>query len=286
MENGVHTPADPDPVSARVPGQGVARLCAILARLRGPGGCPWDREQNLRTLKPHLIEEAYELLETMDGEDAAAHAEELGDVLLQVVFQARIREEQGLFGLDDVAHGLADKLVRRHSHVFGDVKVDGSDAALRNWEAIKRTEKPSSAERPRSALDGVPAALPALARAQRIQSKASRNGFDWPDAAGPEAKLIEEKAELDAARAAGDIEGVRREVGDLLFTLVNLCRFLKVDAEEALQAANNRFAGRFREVERRATAEGRDMRACSLAELDAFWDAAKRSEQGAGDSEQ
>jgi tetrapyrrole methylase family protein/MazG family protein len=280
VENGAHTPADP--ASLRVPGQGVARLCAILARLREPGGCPWDREQNLRTLKPNLIEEAYELLETMDGDDAAAHAEELGDVLLQVVFQARIREEQGLFGLDEVAHGLADKLVRRHPHVFGDVKVDGSDAALRNWEAIKRTEKPSSAERPRSALDGVPVALPALARAQRIQSKASRNGFDWPDAAGPEAKLVEEKAELDAARAAGDSEGVRREVGDLLFTLVNLCRFLKVDAEEALQAANNRFAGRFREVERRAAAEGRDMRACSLAELDAFWDAAKRSEQGAG----
>ena len=255
-------------------------MCAILARLRGPGGCPWDREQNLRTLKSNLIEEAYELLEAMDGDDVAAHAEELGDVLLQVVFQAQIREEQGLFGLDDVAHGLADKLVRRHPHVFGNVQVDGSEAVLRNWEAIKRTEKPpATPDRPRSSLDGVPAALPALARAQRIQSKAARNGFDWPDVTGPEAKLVEERAELEAARAAGDSEAVRHEVGDLLFTLVNLCRFLKVDAEEALQAANNRFARRFREVERQATVGGRDMHACSMAELDAFWDAAKRMEQ-------
>ena len=263
---------------ARAPGDGVTRLRAIMARLRGPGGCPWDREQNLHTLKPHLLEETYELLETMDGEDLAAHAEELGDLLLQVVFQARIREEQGQFSLDDVAHGLADKLVRRHPHVFGDVQVDGSAAVLRNWEAIKRTEKKPAANGPRSALDGVPVALPALARAQRMQSKASRCGFDWPDVAGVEAKLVEELAELEAARKTGQAAEIQHEVGDLLFSVVNLCRFLQVDAEDALQAASGRFAARFREVERRAVADGRDMRNCTLAELDVYWEAAKALE--------
>lgn len=280
--NSPHDKNPPDPALARLPGEGVARLCAIMARLRGPNGCPWDREQNLSTLKPHLLEETYELLETMDGADLAAHAEELGDVLLQVVFQSRIREEQGQFTLDDVAHNLADKLVRRHPHVFGDVQVDGSAAVLRNWEAIKRTEKKPDAEGPRSALDGVPAALPALARAQRMQSKASRCGFDWPDVAGVEAKLAEELAELEAARTAGDADAVRHEVGDLLFSVVNLCRFLQVDAEEAMQAASNRFAGRFREVERRAAADGRDMRNCTLAELDVYWEDSKKVEQSAG----
>ncbi|MEI6211660.1 MAG: nucleoside triphosphate pyrophosphohydrolase [bacterium] len=263
----------------RPPGSGVARLSTIMARLRSPDGCPWDREQDLLSLKPHLLEETYELLETMDGTDPAAHAEELGDVLLQVVFQARIREEQGQFSLDDVAHVLSDKLVRRHPHVFGDVQVDDSAAVLRNWEAIKRTEKKPSADGPRSALDGVPKALPALARAQRMQSKASRCGFDWPDVAGVEAKLTEELAELAAARQTNDAAAVRHEIGDLLFSVVNLCRFLKVDAEDALQEASSRFARRFREVERRATADGRDMRDCTLAELDVYWDAAKQMEK-------
>ena len=277
--NSLYDKTAADPASLRLPGEGVSRLCAIMARLRGPNGCPWDREQNLSTLKPHLLEETYELLETMDGTDLAAHAEELGDVLLQVVFQARIREEQGDFSLDDVAHNLADKLVRRHPHVFGDVQVDGSADVLRNWEAIKRTEKKPTAEGPRSALDGVPAALPALARAQRMQSKASRCGFDWPDMAGVEAKLAEELAELEAARKTGDAEAVHHEVGDLLFSVVNLCRFLKVDAEDAMQSASSRFARRFREVERRAAAAGRDLRNCTLAELDVYWEAAKAVER-------
>ena len=265
-----------DPCLAHAPGGGVARLCAIMARLRGPDGCPWDREQTLRTLKAHLLEETYELLEAMDGDDPAAHAEELGDVLLQVVFQARLREERGDFTLDEVARRLADKLVRRHPHVFGDVCAEDSAAVLRNWEAIKRTEKPGAGGAGgRSAMDGVPVALPALARAQRMQGKASRRGFDWPDATGVEAKLVEEQAELAAARAAKDAEAVRHEAGDLLFTVVNLCRFLQVDAEEALQAANARFARRFRGVERRAAAAGRDLRDCTMAELDAWWEAAK-----------
>lgn len=269
-----------------VRGQGMARLCAVMSVLRAPGGCPWDREQTLRMLKPHLLEEAYELLEVMDGEDMAAHAEELGDVLLQVVFQSCIREEQGRFSLDDVANGLAEKLIRRHPHVFGNVQVDGTSAVLRNWEAIKQTEKKTNAAdgQPRSALDGVPAALPALLRAQRMQSKASRRGFDWPDVSGVEAKLIEERSELEAARAAGNPEAIRHEVGDLIFSVVNLCRFLKVDAEEALQEASNRFRSRFQEVERRVSAEGRDMKDCSMAELDAHWEAAKHKQEAATSS--
>ena len=274
--------APPDPATnlclTRMPGGGLARVVAIMARLRAPGGCPWDREQTLRTLKAHLLEETYELLESMEG-DADAHAEELGDVLLQVIFQARLREEQGQFTLDEVAQRLADKLVRRHPHVFGEVRADDSATVLRNWEAIKRTEKASAEGAARPALDGVPAALPALARAQRMQNKASRRGFDWKDVAGVEAKLTEEQVELAAARAAGDAQAVRHEIGDLLFSLVNLCRFLQVDAEEALQAANGRFARRFRGVERRAAAAGRDMRDCTMAELDVWWEAAKADDE-------
>ncbi len=253
---------------------GMARLEAIMARLRGPDGCPWDREQTLASLKPCLLEETYELLETMDGEDQEAHAEELGDVLLQVVLQSRIREEQGHFSLDEVANLLSDKLVRRHPHVFGALAVTGSDDVLRNWEAIKRTEKDAS----RSALDGVPRALPALSRAQRLQTKASRVGFDWPDATGPQTKIAEELLELAAATADGDRMAIRHEAGDLLFSVVNLCRFLKIDAEEALQEADSRFARRFRDVERRVLAEGKNLRDCPMQDLDAHWEAVKASE--------
>jgi MazG family protein len=264
-----------DRIADAAPGSGVARVEAILARLRGPSGCPWDGEQTLASLKPCLLEEAYELLEAMDGDDPKAHAEELGDVLLQVVFQARIREEQGRFTLDEVAHQLANKLIRRHPHVFGTLSVQGSDDVLRNWEEIKRTEK----DRTRSALDGVPRALPALARAQRIQTKASRVGFDWPDASGPQQKIAEELAELAAATATGDQAAIRHEVGDLLFSVVNLCRFLKVDAEEALQETDSRFIRRFREVERRVQNEGRTLRDCPMQVLDAHWDAVKADER-------
>lgn len=261
----------------RTPGQGLERLLAIMARLRGPGGCPWDREQTLASLKPFLLEEAYELLEAMDSGEPADHAEELGDVLLQVVFQAQICAEQGLFTLDEVAHRLCDKLVRRHPHVFADTPADDSQTVIRNWDRIKRTEK---SDQPRSAVDGVPAALPALLRAQHVQTRVARVGFDWPDAAGPTAKIQEELRELEAATASGQPEAIRHELGDLLFSIVNLSRFLKVDAEEALRLTVDRFQRRFREVERRVAAEGREVRACSMAELDAHWEAVKRAEAG------
>ena len=255
---------------------GVRRLYEIMKRLRAPGGCPWDREQTLRTLKPCLLEETYELLEAMDGQDLALHVEELGDVLLQVVFQCAIREEEGRFTLDDVAETLADKLVRRHPHVFGDTQAATSGQVLRNWEAIKQTEKGKSPDR--SAIDGVPAALPALLKAQRVQSKASRVGFDWEDASGAISKIEEELAELKAAIAAGDPAHIAGEMGDLLFSAVNTCRFLNVDAEGALEGATGKFSRRFREVERRVREQGRTLKDCTLAEMDAVWDAVKRDE--------
>ena len=256
---------------------GMKKLYDVMKRLRAPGGCPWDREQTLQTLKPCLLEETYELLEAMDGADCALHVEELGDVLLQVVFQCAIREEEGVFTLDDVAAALADKLIRRHPHVFGEVTVGSSGEVLRNWEAIKHTEKGKKADR--SVLDGVPAALPALLKAQRIQSKASRAGFDWKDASGATDKIAEELAELKASVAANDALSVRDEMGDLLFSLVNYCCFLDVDAESALEGANKKFARRFREVERRVREQGKTLNACSLAEMDALWDAIKVEER-------
>ncbi len=259
----------------RLPGGGMTRLRAVMARLRGPDGCPWDREQTLETLKPCLLEEAHELIEAMEEGAPVPHLEELGDVLLQVVFQSQIREERGDFTLDDVAHGLCDKLVLRHPHVFGDVAVNGSADVLRNWEAIKKVEKSDRA----SVLDGVPRSLPALLRAQRMQAKASRVGFDWPDAAGPLAKITEEAAELQQAAASGSsVEALRHEAGDLLFSVVNLCRFLEVDAEQALQACADRFGRRFRHVEARAKADGIEMKDTPLALLDRYWEEAKREE--------
>jgi len=250
-----------------------------MRRLRAPGGCPWDREQTLQTLKPCLLEETYELLEAMDSDDLALHVEELGDVLLQVVFQCAIREEEGLFSFDQVAASLADKLVHRHPHVFGDVSVTSSGEVLRNWEAIKQTEKGKKPDR--SAIDGVPAVLPALLKAQRTQSKAARVGFDWKDATGATDKIEEELGELREAVAEGDKAKVSEEMGDLLFSVVNYCRFVDVDAESALEGTNKKFSRRFREVERRVREQGKTLKQCTLAEMDAIWDAVKAEERTA-----
>ena len=257
--------------------EGVRRLCEVMKWLRGPGGCPWDREQTLQTLKPCLLEEAYELLEAMDGQDIALHAEELGDVLLQVVFQCALREEEGKFTFDDVAGALADKLVRRHPHVFGTDQAVTSGQVLRNWEAIKQTEKGKPPGR--SAIDGVPAALPALLKAQRVQAKASRVGFDWEDSSGAIGKIEEELGELKEAIAAGGKEHIAEEMGDLLFAAVNTCRFIDVDAEGALEGTTRKFARRFREVERRIREQGRAFKDCTLAEMDAVWEEVKREKE-------
>jgi len=254
--------------------KGVQRLVEVMRRLRAPGGCPWDREQTLQSLKPCLLEETYELLDAIDRGDPAMHLEELGDVLLQVVFQCVIREEEGKFSLDDVAAALTDKLIRRHPHVFGDTTVETSSKVLRNWELIKQSEKGKNPGR--SALDGVPTTLPALLKAQRTQEKASRVGFDWKDASGAIEKIHEELEELSAAVAEGDVGRITDETGDLLFSVVNYCRFIHVDAEGALSGATQKFATRFREVERRVRESGKEMKNCTLAELDAIWDSVKQ----------
>ena len=261
---------------------GIDRLHEIMTRLRDrQTGCPWDREQTLSSLKPCVLEEAYELLAAMDRpEDEANHIEELGDVLLQVMFQAVMAEEEGRFTFDDVANGVSDKLVRRHPHVFGDVDAKDSAAVLRNWERIKLQEHRKEVRH--SALDGVPAALPALIKAQRTQEKAARVGFDWKDAEGPLEKISEELEELKAEIAARksespvDSDRVKEELGDLLFSVCNLARHLKVDSESALEGTTAKFARRFRAVEAAAKSAGRDLKDMTLAEMDEFWEAAKR----------
>lgn len=254
----------------------MAKLRWVLKALRAPDGCPWDREQTLASIQPCLQEECYELLSAMVGEDFANHREELGDVLLQVLFQCDIREEQGAFTFDEVVSELTDKLIRRHPHVFGEVDAKDTETVLRNWERIKQGEHKAPKA---SALDGVPEALPALLKAQRTQHKAAKVGFDWQDAQGPEAKIVEELAELKAAVAAGQPEAVADEYGDVLFSMVNLARHIGVDAESALRAATAKFAKRFRAVEARVKAAGKEMKAMSLTELDAVWDAVKADQQ-------
>lgn len=259
-----------------LPERPIDRLLEIMRLLRSPQGCPWDREQTLDSLKRYLVEECYEELDAIDSGDRAKIREELGDVLLQVVFQAQICAEAGEFTFEDVAAAISDKLVRRHPHVFGEVKVDGADEVLRNWDAIKRAE--GGAETPKSAVDGVPRSLPALQKADQVQTRAARVGFDWDETRHVVAKLDEEIAELKEALASGDAGHIREEIGDVLFTVVNLTRFVKCSAEEALHRTTAKFIRRFQEVERLARAQNRVLTDCTLAELDALWDEAKKSE--------
>ena len=261
---------------------GIERLHAIMVRLRDPQtGCPWDRIQTLASLKPCVLEETYELLAAMDRpEDRTNYVEELGDVLLQVMFQCVMAEQEGRFTFDDVANAVSDKLVHRHPHVFGDVKADDPATVLRNWEQLKQLEHRKESRH--SALDGVPPALPGLLKAQRTQEKAARVGFDWKDADGPLAKIREELAELEAEIAArrseapADSGRVKEELGDLVFAVANLARHLKVDAESAAEGATAKFARPFRAVEAGAKAAGRSLRDMSLGEMEALWEEAKR----------
>ena len=261
---------------------GIERLHSIMTRLRDPEkGCPWDKGQTLETLKPCVLEETYELLAAMDRpQDVSNHVEELGDVLLQVMFQCVMAEQEGRFSFDDVANAISDKLVRRHPHVFGDVVANDPATVLKNWEQIKQQEHRKESRH--SALDGVPSTLPALLKAQRTQEKAARVGFDWKDAAGPLDKIREELGELqEAIQASGDTSldlHVKEELGDLLFAVTNLARHLKCDAESAVEGTTTKFARRFRAVEAAAKAQGRDLKAMTLAEMDALWETAKQSE--------
>lgn len=265
---------------------GIERLHEIMTRLRDPEkGCPWDRIQILSSLKPCVLEETYELLAAMDKpEDKANYVEELGDVLMQVMFQAVMAEQEGRFSFDDVANATADKLVHRHPHVFGNVDAKDAATVLKNWEQIKQMEHKKEARH--SALDGVPPTLPGLLKAQRSQEKAARVGFDWKDANGPMAKIEEELAELKAeiAKLDGDdlpparLEDVKAELGDLLFSVCNLARHLHVDSESAIEGTTAKFSRRFRAVEAAAKERGRSLKDMSLEEMDALWNAAKRGE--------
>ncbi len=241
-----------------------------MRRLLAPDGCPWDREQTLDTLKPFLVEETYEVLEALEHGTPADHCEELGDLLMQIVFQAELRAAEGAFTVDDVAKGITDKLVRRHPHVFGDTKVDTSGQVLDQWAKLKEKEKP------RRTLDGVPLALPALLRALRVSERAAQVGFDWPDVDGARAKVDEELREIDAARDLGAKEALEHEVGDLLFATVSLARKLGVDPETALRKTVDRFQSRFEYIEDRLAERGKKPRDSDLAEMDAMWELAKR----------
>jgi MazG family protein len=262
----------------------MARLLAIMARLRDPaGGCPWDLEQTFATIAPYTLEEAYEVADAIARGDLADLREELGDLLLQVVFHARMAEEAGAFDFADVAASICAKMVARHPHVFGDVDIKTADAQTAAWEEMKARERAAKTggEERASTLDGVPLALPALMRAIKLQNRAARVGFDWPSTNEVIDKIVEEARELAEARAAGDVDPDRLEdeMGDLLFVAANLARHFKVDPEAALRRANAKFERRFRYIERGLANAGRKLGEASLAEMDALWDEAKRLER-------
>jgi MazG family protein len=263
--------------------QAIERLLAIMARLRGPGGCPWDREQTLRTLRPYLLEETHEVLEAIESGDAAEHREELGDLLLQIVFQAQLAQEEGRFDFADVAEAISRKLVSRHPHVFGDAEVGDAEGVMRQWVALKRKEKQAKGGG-QSVLEGVPREMPGLARAERLTEKASRIGFDWAEPAGARAKVAEELAELDAAVTRGDRASTEDEIGDLLLAVANLARKLSVPPEEALRRALGRFIQRFQYVERELERRGVSQGSATLEQMDELWEEAKdvldRDERG------
>ncbi|MBA2252698.1 MAG: nucleoside triphosphate pyrophosphohydrolase [Nitrospirales bacterium] len=264
-------------------------LVQLMARLRAPDGCPWDRKQTHESLKPYLVEEAYEVLEAIDHTDITRLREELGDVLLQVIFHAQIGAEEEKFSVEDVIHSLSEKLVRRHPHVFGtaDQKQEGlnADDVKVRWEQIKRNEREEKGQ-DSSALEGIPKTLPALLRAFQVQARAARVGFDWSDLTPVLGKLEEELQEFRDAMAASTAatpstsnqaqEHVESELGDVLFTMVNIARFLKINPEEALRKTINRFIDRFQYIEAQAAVNGQSLQDMTLDEMDALWEHAKR----------
>lgn len=274
-----HLPRPLPPIGEQ-DGTTLSRLVGVMRRLLAPDGCPWDREQSFASLRKYVLEEACEVIDAIDEGDRGAIREELGDLLLQIVFQAELARNEGAFAIDDVVSGIVEKLVHRHPHVFGDAKVDGSAEVLTNWEKIKAKEK---GDRP--LLGGLPRSLPALSRAQRIGEKVSRVGFDWSDEEGSKAKIREEMGELEAALAAKDPSAIEEEMGDVLFALVNLSRHLGVDAEGALRMTCDKFTRRFGHVERQVKAnhggwgDPSDQKTHPLELLDRYWEEAKAEER-------
>jgi MazG family protein len=254
-------------------GQKFSQLVEVMAKLRAPGGCPWDRKQTFDTIKSYLLEEAYEVMDAIDRRDWPGLEEELGDLLLQPVFFAEMAQEQGLFTIADSLDAINEKLIRRHPHVFGDAHAETPEDVKLRWDEIKKQEKAPAADA--SVLDAVPRNLPALVEAEKISQKAAATGFEWPDISGVLDKLQEEAAELARAQESGDREHIEHELGDLLFTIVNLARFLRVDSEQALRKTNARFRRRFAYVEAEME-EG-----ASLEQMEELWQRAKRRESAA-----
>ena len=251
-------------------------LMEIMRKLRGPGGCPWDAEQSHDSLKRYILEEAYEVIEAIDSKDSVHLKEELGDLLLQPVFHAAIAEEKGEFTMDEVLDAISEKLIRRHPHVFGEAVIESSEAQVANWEKIKKEEK--GVQR-KSALSGIPPGLPALMQAQKITEKAARVGFDWEHTDQVFAKVMEELHEFEEAMLSGDQKEMESEMGDLLFAIVNLGRFLTLDPEEALRKTIQRFTKRFSHVEETLHARGVAMQSATLEEMDVLWEEAKKLEK-------
>ncbi|MCG0277885.1 MAG: nucleoside triphosphate pyrophosphohydrolase [Thermanaeromonas sp.] len=247
-------------------------LREIMARLRGPEGCPWDKQQTHQTLKRYLLEEAYEVIEAIEEDDMHKLSEELGDLLLQVVFHARLAEEKGFFNLRDVVAGIVDKMIRRHPHVFGQAKLKTAQQVLKRWEEIKALERKDG----QAAVLKAPRTLPALLRALKVQEQAARRGFDWPEVKGVWAKVFEELEELEASLKAGEEKEITEEVGDALFALVNLARWLKVDPEGALNRTVDKFCRRFEYIVREARRQGRELQSMTLEEMDALWEETKK----------
>ncbi|MCL6610448.1 MAG: nucleoside triphosphate pyrophosphohydrolase [Peptococcaceae bacterium] len=252
-------------------------LVGVMARLRGREGCPWDKEQNHLTLRKYLLEEAYEVIEALDGQDMYNICEELGDLLLQIVFHAQIASEHGQFDINDVVRAITEKMIRRHPHVFGDARVESSADVIVNWAAIKEKEKPGQGGK--GIFEGIPGSFPALMKAQKVQSRAAGVGFDWPDYKGALDKVYEELNEIQEAVKNGGSAQRENEIGDALFAVVNLARLLKIDAEVALSKTVNRFRRRFRYIEEKAALAGRELAECSLEQMDAWWEEIKKVEK-------
>ena len=264
-------------------GKKFQELVAIMTRLRAPDGCPWDRKQTFDTLKTYLLEETYEVLDAIDRRDWLGLEEELGDLLLQPVFLAELASGENLFTIADSLDAINQKLVRRHPHVFGDASAETAEDVKQHWDEIKRQEKTRRRDSPasQSILDDVPRNLPALVESEKIGKKASVNGFDWPDMNGVLVKIAEEANELSHAAAQASSQEIEHEIGDLLFTIVNLARFLKVDPEQALRRTNARFRQRFAYIENQFLAAGRTLDSANLEEMDQLWEQAKEQESNA-----
>ncbi len=266
-------------------GPSLERLVEVMRRLRAPDGCPWDAEQDLRSLRPYLVEETYEVLDEMDrvsyGGAWAPFKDELGDLLFQIVFHAQLASEKGEFGMADVCTAITDKITSRHPHVFGDLKgkLNGAEQVLDNWARLKSEERKQKTGKAGSVLDGVPTGAPSLQRAERLAEKASRIGFDWKVLTDVRAKLDEELRELDEAIAAGGRDEIEHELGDVLFSMANLARWVKTPAEDALRRANHRFTARFQRVEALLEQQGVKFGQASLEQLDVLWEQAKREEK-------